>query len=85
MAMMRQAIMAGAAIAPAVVVMGRIHLWVSFMAFGGIAVLSGFLSLLLPETRNRPLYDTLEQQEEVEEASDRQQNMHPASSSPLMA
>lgn len=87
-AMMRQAIMAGAAIAPAVVVMGRMHLWVSFMAFGGFAVLSGFLTLLLPETRNRPLYDTLEQQEEVEEASDRKQNMKMKmhqSSPPLMA
>jgi len=66
-ATMRQAIMAGAAIAPAIVVMGRTHSWVSFVTFGGFAILSGFLALLLPETRNRPLYETLQEQE-VEEA-----------------
>jgi len=80
-ATMRQAIMAGAAIAPAIVVMGRVHLWVSFMAFGGFAVLSGLLALLLPETRNCPLYETLEEQEEVEKTSDRKHNdkMHESS------
>jgi len=81
-ATMRQAVMAGAAIAPVVVVMGRIHLWVSFTAFGGFAVLSGFLTLLLPETRNHPLYETLEQQQEVEEESDRKQNMKMHQSNP---
>lgn len=81
-ATMRQAVMTGAAIAPVVVVMGRIHLWVSFTAFGGFAVLSGFLTLLLPETRNHPLYETLEQQQEVEEESDRKQNMKMHQSNP---
>lgn len=66
-AMVRQAFMAGGAIAPVIVVMGRTRPWVSFVAFGGFAMWGGLLILLLPETRNRPLYETLEEQE-VEEA-----------------
>lgn len=66
-ATMRQAIMAGAAIAPAIAVMGRRRSWVSFVALGGFAMWAGLLVLLLPETRNRPLYETLQEQE-VEEA-----------------
>lgn len=66
-ATVRQAFMAGGAIAPVIVVMGRTRPWVSFVAFGGFAMWGGLLILLLPETRNRPLYETLEEQE-VEEA-----------------
>lgn len=64
---MRQAIMAGAAIAPAISVIGRRRSWVSFVALGGFAMWGGLLVLLLPETKNRPLYETLDEQE-VEEA-----------------
>ncbi|GLJ37893.1 hypothetical protein SUGI_0770920 [Cryptomeria japonica] len=63
-AMLRQAIMAGAAMAPLAVVGGRTHSFLSFLVFGGFAVLSALLTLILPETRNRPLYETMEEQGE---------------------
>ncbi|KAF6174645.1 hypothetical protein GIB67_006297 [Kingdonia uniflora] len=64
--MLRQALMLGASLSPLLVVVGRLSSSVSFLLFGGLAMFSGFLMLLLPETRNSPLYETLEQQEEEE-------------------
>ncbi|CAA0820968.1 Organic cation/carnitine transporter 1 [Striga hermonthica] len=64
--MLRQAIMLGASISPLLVVYGRLSPSLSFFVFGVLSVVSGFLSLWLPETRNCPLYETLEQQEEEE-------------------
>ncbi|XP_058090446.1 organic cation/carnitine transporter 1 [Magnolia sinica] len=67
--MLRQALMLGAAIAPVLVVLGRLSPSISFLIFGALAIFSGFLVLLLPETRNAPLYETLEHQEKEEKLS----------------
>ncbi|KAL2555322.1 Organic cation/carnitine transporter 1 [Forsythia ovata] len=64
--MLRQALMLGASIAPLLVVVGRLSPSFSFLVFGVLSIISGMLSLWLPETRNSPLYETLEQQEEEE-------------------
>lgn len=64
--MLRQALMLGAAIAPVLVVLGRSRPSLSFLVFGVLAIQSGLLIFRLPETRNAPLYDTLEQQEKEE-------------------
>ncbi|KAL5984637.1 Mitochondrial intermediate peptidase [Asimina triloba] len=64
--MLRQALMLGAAVAPLLVVVGRLSPSLSFLIFGGLACFSGFVTLWLPETRNAPLYETLEQQEKEE-------------------
>nr|CAD1844694.1 unnamed protein product [Ananas comosus var. bracteatus] len=57
---------AGAAIAPLLVVLGRLNPKLSFLIFGVLAVISGSITFWLPETKNAPLYDTLEQQEQQE-------------------
>lgn len=67
--MLRQALMLGAAIAPLLVVLGRLSPSISFLFFGGFAIFSGLLTFWLPETRNAPLYETLEQQEKEEKLS----------------
>ncbi|XP_043717954.1 organic cation/carnitine transporter 1-like [Telopea speciosissima] len=64
--MLRQALMLGASIAPLLVVLGRLSPSISFLVFGVLAILSGIVTMWLPETRNSPLYETLEQQEEEE-------------------
>ncbi|OAY73331.1 Organic cation/carnitine transporter 1 [Ananas comosus] len=64
--MLRQALMLGAAIAPLLVVLGRLNPKLSFLTFGVLAVISGSITFWLPETKNAPLYDTLEQQEQQE-------------------
>ncbi|KAK9106440.1 hypothetical protein Syun_022451 [Stephania yunnanensis] len=64
--LLRQALMLGAAVAPVLVVVGRLSPSFSFLVFGFLAILSGILMYWLPETRNAPLYETLEQQEEAE-------------------
>ncbi|XVF53741.1 hypothetical protein PTKIN_Ptkin05aG0123200 [Pterospermum kingtungense] len=61
--LLRQALMLGASLSPLLVVVGHISPSLSFLVFGGFSILSGILSLWLPETRNVPLYDTLKQQE----------------------
>lgn len=66
--MLRQALMSGAALAPLLVILGRINASLSFLVFGLVGIASGFLTLCLPETRNRPLYETLEQQEELDDS-----------------
>ncbi|KAJ6813027.1 organic cation/carnitine transporter 1 [Iris pallida] len=65
--MLRQALMLGAAIAPQLVVLGRLSPSLSFAVFGGLALFSGAVALWLPETRDAPLYETLEQQEKEED------------------
>ncbi|XP_042404204.1 organic cation/carnitine transporter 1-like [Zingiber officinale] len=64
--MLRQALMLGAAIAPHLVVLGRLSPAISFVIFGGLSVFSGLVTIWLPETRNAPLCETLEQQEKLE-------------------
>lgn len=64
--MLRQSLMLGASIAPLLVVVGRLSPSLSFLVFGVLSIVSGMTSLWLPETRNSPLYETLEQQEEEE-------------------
>ncbi|KAM7256293.1 hypothetical protein ACFE04_012034 [Oxalis oulophora] len=64
--MLRQTLMLGASIAPLLVVVGRLSPSISFIIFGVLSIFSGTLSLLLPETKNAPLYDTLKQQQEEE-------------------
>ncbi|OVA12076.1 General substrate transporter [Macleaya cordata] len=66
LSMLRQALMLGASLAPLLVVLGRSSPSISFLIFGGLAIFSRILMLWLPETRNAPLYETLEQQEEEE-------------------
>ncbi|KAL0417323.1 UNVERIFIED_CONTAM: Organic cation/carnitine transporter 1 [Sesamum latifolium] len=64
--MLRQTLMLGASVSSLLVVFGRSSPAVTFLAFGVLSIASGLLSLWLPETRNFPLYETLEQQEEEE-------------------
>lgn len=64
--LLRQAFMMGASVAPLLVAVGRMSPALSFLVFGVLSILSGSLSLWLPETRNAPLYETLKQQEEEE-------------------
>ncbi|KAJ4834557.1 hypothetical protein Tsubulata_923720 [Turnera subulata] len=64
--MMRQALMLGASVAPWLVVVGRFSPSLSFIIFGILSILSGLVTLWLPETRDAPLYETLQQQEEGE-------------------
>ncbi|XP_072986917.1 organic cation/carnitine transporter 1 [Typha latifolia] len=67
--MLRQALMLGAAIAPNLVVLGRLNPSISFLIFGGLSIFSGVITFWLPETRNAPLHETLEQQEKEEKLS----------------
>ncbi|KAH9622792.1 hypothetical protein KSS87_005689 [Heliosperma pusillum] len=64
--LLRQALMLGASVAPLLVAVGRLSPTLSFMVFGCAAVVSGLVSFWLPETKNAPLYETLEQQEKAE-------------------
>ena len=64
--MSRLALMLGAAIAPLLVVLGRLSPSLSFVVFGGLSVFSGIVAFWLPETKNAPLYETLEEQEKEE-------------------
>lgn len=64
--MLRQSLMLGAAIAPVMVVLGRLQPAISFFVFGALSIFSGLVTFWLPETRNSPLYETLEQQEKEE-------------------
>ncbi|OWM82965.1 organic cation/carnitine transporter 1-like [Punica granatum] len=64
--LLRQALMLGAAVAPLLVALGRVSPALSFLVFGVLAILSGTMSLWLPETRHAPLYDTMKQQEQEE-------------------
>ncbi|KAK3041909.1 hypothetical protein RJ639_002191 [Escallonia herrerae] len=64
--MLRQALMLGASIAPLLVALGRLSPSLSFLIFGVLSIFSGVVSFWLPETKNSPLYETLEQQEEEE-------------------
>ncbi|KAJ0968983.1 hypothetical protein J5N97_021860 [Dioscorea zingiberensis] len=64
--MLGQTLMLGGAMAPVLVVLGRLSPALSFIVFGGFAIFSGILTVWLPDTRNVPLYETLEEQEKEE-------------------
>ncbi|CAI9113317.1 OLC1v1013894C1 [Oldenlandia corymbosa var. corymbosa] len=64
--MLRQALMLGASMAPLLVAVGRFIPYIGFLIFGLLSILSGALSWWLPETRNSPLHETLEHQEQEE-------------------
>lgn len=70
LSMSRLSLMLGAAIAPLLVVLGRLSPSLSFVVFGGLSVFSGIVAFWLPETRNAPLYETLEEQEKDERRCD---------------
>ncbi|CAO2833257.1 unnamed protein product [Amaranthus hypochondriacus] len=61
--LMRQALVLGAAVSPLLVVVGRLSPAFSFLVIGVLSILSGLMSICLPETKNLPLFETLEQQE----------------------
>ncbi|WOL05990.1 organic cation/carnitine transporter 1 [Canna indica] len=67
--MLRQTLMLGAAIAPHLVSLGRLSPSISFVMFGALSIFSGLMTIWLPETRNAPLFETLEQQEKEEKRS----------------
>ncbi|XP_009409152.2 organic cation/carnitine transporter 1 [Musa acuminata AAA Group] len=66
---LRQSLMLGAAIAPHLVSLGRLSPWISFLIFGGLSIFGGLMTIWLPETRNAPVCETLEQQEKQEKLS----------------
>ncbi|KAL6535771.1 Organic cation/carnitine transporter 4 [Orobanche hederae] len=53
----------GAILAPLIVVLGE---RIPFVVFGVCGIAGGFLAFMLPETLNKPLYDTMEGMEEGE-------------------
>ncbi|TYG91987.1 hypothetical protein ES288_A12G307300v1 [Gossypium darwinii] len=69
--MSRASLMLGASLSPLLVAVGRLSPSLSFIVFGALSIVSGTLSVWLPETRNAPLYETLKQQEEEEEEKHR--------------
>ncbi|KAK5778133.1 hypothetical protein PVK06_046100 [Gossypium arboreum] len=69
--MSRASLMLGASLSPLLVAVGRLSPSLSFIVFGAFSIVSGTLSVWLPETRNAPLYETLKQQEEEEEEKHR--------------
>lgn len=50
----------GALIAPLVVVMAGIYNWLPLAIIGIAGILGGILGIVLPETMNRPMYETME-------------------------
>ncbi|MQL79924.1 hypothetical protein Taro_012377 [Colocasia esculenta] len=57
--MLRQALMLGVTL----VVLGQVSPKLFFVVFGCLSLFSGALTVWLPETRDAPLYETMEQQE----------------------
>ncbi|KAL2939755.1 Organic cation/carnitine transporter 1 [Bienertia sinuspersici] len=64
--LMSQALVLGGAVTPLLVVVGRFSPIISFLVIGVASILSGLISFWLPETKNVPVYQTLEQQEKEE-------------------
>ncbi|XP_021835869.2 organic cation/carnitine transporter 1 [Spinacia oleracea] len=61
--LMRQALVLGGAMAPLLVALGRLSPTFSFLVIAGLSFLSGLVGFWLPETKNTPIFDTLEQQQ----------------------
>ncbi|KAL2932682.1 Organic cation/carnitine transporter 1 [Bienertia sinuspersici] len=64
--LMSQALVLGGAVTPLLVVVGRFSPSISFIVIGVASILSGLMSYWLPETKNVPVFQTLEQQEKEE-------------------
>ncbi|KAJ0966227.1 hypothetical protein J5N97_027365 [Dioscorea zingiberensis] len=65
--MVREALVVGGAVAPVMIAAGRDEEGVvSFGMFGLVIVFSGLFVIWLPETRGRPIFDTLEEEEKME-------------------
>ncbi|XP_057828983.2 organic cation/carnitine transporter 1 [Cryptomeria japonica] len=63
LSMLREAIYVGAIVSPVIVVIGHSNTALSFGLFGIGILISGLFVLGLPETKDQPLYDTLEKQD----------------------
>ncbi|MQL91063.1 hypothetical protein Taro_023664 [Colocasia esculenta] len=61
--MLRQALMLRATVTPQLVVLGRVSPKLFFVVFECLSLFSGALTVWPPETRDAPLYETMEQQE----------------------
>ncbi|KAG2324485.1 hypothetical protein Bca4012_038995 [Brassica carinata] len=66
--MLRQALVAGGACCPIVASVGRNFPSISFAVFGFVMSGLGFFALLLPETKGSSLCDTMEEQEQSDQA-----------------
>ncbi|KAH9287820.1 hypothetical protein KI387_031937 [Taxus chinensis] len=60
MSMLRQAVNVGAIVSPVIVVIGHNAPYLSFAIFGIVIIMSSLFVVGLPETKDRPFYDTLE-------------------------
>ncbi|KAH9287816.1 hypothetical protein KI387_031933, partial [Taxus chinensis] len=63
MSMLRQAMNVGAIVSPVIVVIGHSAPYLSFAILGIVIIMSGLFVVGLPETKDRPFYDTLEGQQ----------------------
>ncbi|ERM98271.1 hypothetical protein AMTR_s01775p00001430 [Amborella trichopoda] len=63
LSLLRQATVFAGVFSPLLVALGRENAFWSFGVFGLVIICCGMFSLLLPETRGRPLCDTMEEQE----------------------
>ncbi|MQM04051.1 hypothetical protein Taro_036842 [Colocasia esculenta] len=64
--MLRQALMLRATVVPQLIVLGQVSPKLFFVEFGCLSLFSGALMVWLPETRDAPLYETMEKQESKE-------------------
>ncbi|TVU46718.1 hypothetical protein EJB05_06270, partial [Eragrostis curvula] len=67
--LVRQAMMLGGVAAPVLVALGRERTSLSFGVFGLVIGCSGLFATFLPETRGRSMLDTVEEEEESNEAA----------------
>ncbi|PKU80733.1 organic cation/carnitine transporter 3-like [Dendrobium catenatum] len=63
LAVMRQALVLGGVVAPAMAVAGRKTKFLSFGVFGIVIIFCGLFAVFLPETRGRTISDTMEEEE----------------------
>lgn len=54
----------GAMVAPMVLLLSDVFVWLPGLIYGGAPIFSGIFAYFLPETRNTPLPDTIQDAEE---------------------